>query len=264
MTASSLRQTRRECERVLTAIFGLLIHCGIRNRAISRLVDRSLGAAMAQASALGESAGGEIATFSLVLDSWHRDRRYLTSTGKPRAVPLLGRPPSVESLIRAEGPQFDAVQLAHRIKFLGLITLCGRNRYRPAGDSALISIYGPTVLQYVARCLTSLLQTVEANLRGSPNVPPLLQRSAEVPDLPPECVESFLKFSRFQGSIFLRTINDWLVTRRARLPADRQNRVHAGVHVHAFVAQNMSRGRTSRRSRPKLPLVSATAKSLRG
>lgn len=238
MTATSLRQTRREYERVLAAVFGLLIHCGIGHRAISTLTSRALKSAIARAWELGESGGGELATFSLVLDAWHRNRRYLTARGKPKAVPLLGSGLSVEALIRTEGPQFDAIDLAHRLKSLQLITRCSGNRYRPSSDTALVSIYGPTVLQYVAHCLLALLKTVEANLRGPPAVSALLERFAEVPDLPREDILSFKQFSQLQGAIFLRTINDWLETRRARVPAAGGRKyVRAGVHVHAYIAR---------------------------
>lgn len=242
----SSKQTCREYERLLATVFGLLIHCGIRPKAISTLTDRAFKSAIATAQASGEFGGGELATFSLVLDTWHRDRRYLTSRGNPKAVPLLGCSPSVEALIQTEAPQFDPVELAHRIQSLQLIKPCSGNRYRPTSDAALVSIYGPTVLQYVARSLMSLLETVEANLRCVRNRPPLLQRSAEVPDLPADCVESFQHFSRLQGAIFLRTINDWLETRRARGPAvGRKRNVRAGVHVHAYVTLKKSQRRPS-------------------
>jgi hypothetical protein len=253
MVAKSLKKTCREYERLLAAVFGLLIHCGIRSRTISTLSERAFKSAIARAHMSGESSGGELATLSLVLDAWHRDRRYLTSRGNPRAVPLLGRCPSVEALIRAEAPQFDAVEFAHRIQFLQLIKPSVGNRYRPTSDAALVSIYGPTVLQYVARCLMSLLETVDGNLRGVRTRPSLLQRSAEVPDLPADCIEPFQQFSRFQGAIFLRTINDWLETRRARAPLARSKKnVRAGVHVHAYIALTKPKTRPSARSKRSL------------
>jgi hypothetical protein len=242
MSAISLKQTRREYERVLTAVFGLLIQCGVRERDVSALTGRALKLAITKAVSLSQSGGGELETLGLVLDAWHRDRRYLTSSGKPRAVRLLGRAPSVEALIRSEGPMFDPIELAYRIQSLCLITPCSGNRYRPISDAALVSIYGPTILQYVARCLISLLETVENNLRGVPASAPLLERSAEVPDLPSECIEPFQQFCRLQGAMFARTINDWLETRRARgrLSASHKN-ARAGVHVHAYVAPARSR-----------------------
>lgn len=237
MKAISPKQTRREYERVLTGIFGLLIHCGMREGAVSTIASRALKLAMTKAASLSHSSGSEFVTISLVLDAWHRNRRYLTTRGKPRAVPLLGRAPSVEALIRSEGPVFNPIDLAHRIQALGLISPCPGNRYRPTSDTALISIHGPTVLTHVAQCLMSLLETVEDNLKGAPASGPLLERSAEVPDLPAECVESFQQFSGLQGAIFARTINDWLVTRRARDGvADKDKHVRAGVHVHAYIA----------------------------
>jgi len=241
MNAIPLMQTRREYERVLTAVFGLLIQCGVREKGVSAIVNRALKVAIRKAMSLSQSARGELVTFSLVLDAWHRDRRYLTSRGKPRAVPLFGESPSVEALVKSEGPMFDPIDLVYRIKSLRLVTPCSGNRYKPIGDTALVSIYGPTVLQHVARCLMSMLETVEDNLKGAPSSSPLLERSAEVPDLPAECVEDFQRFSRLQGAMFARTVNDWLETRRARSQANNRQNVRAGVHVHAYVAPARSR-----------------------
>ena len=247
MDAISLKQTRHQYERVLTAIFGLLFQCGVRERDVSGLAARALKSAITKAMSLGQAGGGELETLGLVLDAWHRDRRYLTSRGKPRAIPLLGRAPSVEALIRSEGPTFDPVELAYRIRSLRLITPSSGSRYRPSGDAALVSTYGPTVsLQYAARCLISLLETVEDNLKGTPTSGPLLERSAEVPDLPSDCVQAFQQFSRLQGALFARTINDWLESRRARgrLTSSHTN-VRAGVHVHAYVVPAKPRIRAS-------------------
>ncbi len=248
MTASTLKQAHREYERALTALFGLLIHCGVRHNAILVMADHAFKSAVAKAQDFRVPGGDELANIGLVLDAWHRDRRYLTSKGKPRAVPLLGRVPSVEALIRTQGRHPDAIGMAHRIRSLELIQPCLGNRYRPIGEAALVSRYGPTVLQYVARCLTSLLDTVEHNIRSAPGMPPLLERTAEVPTLPVECLESFRQFSESQGSVFMRTINDWLETRRVRVPvADAQTAVRAGVHLYVYVSPNKRRTRVPRR-----------------
>lgn len=250
MAARSLKQARHEYERALTAIFGLLIHCGVRQREISAMSRRAFMAAVAKSQAFPESGGGELATLGLALDAWHRDRRYLTSKGRPKAVPLLGRIPSVEALIRTQGGELDAVELAHRIRSLQLIEPCSSNRYRPTSDSALVATYGPTVLQYVARCLMSLLDTVEHNLRSGLNMPPLLERTAEVPTLPVASVESFRQFSRSQGSALAKTINDWLETRRIRGPTfDPKKAVRAGVHLYAYVSPIRSSSRASKSSK---------------
>ncbi len=239
MTGKSLTQARREYERLLAAIFTLLIQCGVRHSTVSDMTHRALATAMAKTHNFRDSDGSELATLGLILDAWHRDRQYLTSKGAPKAVPLLGDAPSVEALIRNQGRQLDAVELAHRILSLQLIVPCARRRYRPAGDAAIVSSYGPTVLQYVARCLMSFLGTVEHNLGAGPQMPPLLERFAEVPTLPFDRVESFMKFSRSQGAAFMRIINDWLETRRVRThAADARKTVRAGIRLHVYIAPN--------------------------
>jgi hypothetical protein len=244
MTANRLKQARREYERALTALFGLLIHCGVGHKSILVMADHAFKSAVAKTRDYRMPGGDELANIGLVLDAWHRDRRYLTSKGKPRAVPLLGRVPSVEALIRTQGRHLDAIGMAHRIRSLELIRSCFGNRYRPIGDAALVSTYGPTVLHYVARCLTSLLDTVEHNIRGVPDRLPLLERTAEVPTLPVEYLESFRKFSESQGSVFMRTINDWLETRRVRAPvAGAHTAVRAGVHLYVFVSPHKPQSR---------------------
>lgn len=242
MPARALKQARREYERALTAVFELLMNCGVRHNAISPMAVRACRTAMANARPLDAANDGELATLGLVLDAWHRDRRYLTSRGRPKAVPLLGTPPSVEALIRLQGRQLDAVELARRLQSLRLIEPTSHNRYRPTGDAALVSRYGPTVLQYVARCLTALLETVGHNIQSGPSSPPLLERIAEVPTLPIECLESFRQFTGSQGSAFTRIINDWLETRRARGSSARKGKtVRAGVHLYVYVTSDTPR-----------------------
>lgn len=249
MAARSLKQARLEYERALTAVFALLIHCGVRQRSIATMTHRAFTAAIAKSEMFLDSGGSELATLGLVLDAWHRDRKFLTPKGKPKAVPLMGRTQSVEALIRTQGVKLDAVELAHRMRSLQLIEQCSGNRYRPIGDAALVSRYGPTVLQYVARCLTSLLDTVGHNLKSGPSIPPLFERTAEVPSLPVASVESFRHFSRSQGSALTRTVNDWLETRRIRGPMARPNKaVRAGVHLYVYVSPIKRRSRESTRS----------------
>ena len=250
MTGKSLKQARREYERMLTAVFTLLLHCGVRQKTISEMTGRSLASALAKTRIFRDSGGGELATLGLVLDAWHRDRKYLTAKGSPKAVPLLGKAPSLEALIRTQGRQLNAAELAQRMLSLQLIAPRSGNRYRPAGDAAIVSSYGPTVLQYVARCLMSLLDTVEHNLASGAKMPPLLERFAEVPTLPIDRIESFSKFSRSQGSAFVRIINDWLETRRIRTRvADTRKTVRAGVRLHVYIAPNKPRARISAHSK---------------
>ena len=245
MATMTSNQIRREYERLLSMVFGILINGGMRRHTISKMSESALTAAAANARTMGADRGGELATIGVVLDAWCRDRRYLTTNGKPRAVALVGGAPSLEALIRSQNRHADAAVLIDRIKALGLIAKNARGLYKPVGDAALLSFSSPVLLQYLARSLSMLLQTVEENVRRGSTSPRLLERRAEVPDLPVESVGAFLRFSKLQGSTLVRIVNDWLETRRARAGApSAEGTVRAAVHVYAYVT------RTKRRRNP--------------
>jgi hypothetical protein len=81
-----------------------------------------------------------------------------------------------------------------------------------------------------------LLETIGRNVKG---LSPLIERHAEVPDLPRAYVRAFQRFTQAQGKIFLRTVNDWLEARRLKGLLNSKSKpqtVRAGVHTYAYIA----------------------------
>jgi hypothetical protein len=234
--------------RVLATIFEFMLSGGMQREGVMDSSARALRVAETRVRRGWKEDSGTLVTAALVLDAWHRDRRYLNSNAQPRAVRLLGPAPSVEALIRAERRRRDAADLARRLKSLRLVVSCGKSLYKPTTDTAVISAHDPIMLQHIARALSALLETIGHNLDSPPNSALLIERFAEVPDLPSEYVLAFNKFTQLQGSILLRTVNDWLESRRARRTRGASKAtVRAGMHVHAYVAQIVDRS-SSRRS----------------
>lgn len=226
----------REYSQVLTAIFMFMLSSGMPPASLRAVCTRSLDKAERRTRPGAKEESGGLVTASLALDTWHRDRRYLNDRAVPRAIRLLGRPPSVEALIRMQRRGGNPAQIAHHLKVLRLIVPCGNSLYRPRSDAAVISRQDPLVLQHAVRALSTLLETVSQNMSGSRSRP-MIERTAEVPDLPTEHIEAFKNFSQIQGWLLLRTINDWLESRRRRSSARSRSSVRAGVHVYAFVTK---------------------------
>jgi hypothetical protein len=234
--------------KVLTAVFELMLNAGASVGILERACATSLRRAEARTK-IGTDEVEVFITAGLVLDAWHRDRRYLKNEAKPRSVPLFGRAPSVEALVRAQRSGKNAAAIARRLKALRLVIPNGRGSYIPASDVAVISAEHPLVVQHAARALSTLLETVGRNMSGARKLAPLIERIAEVPDLPQEHVAAFERFTQLQGKIFIRTINDWLESRRTK-GAKRRSKatVRAGVHTYAYVAESHRRFvRTSNR-----------------
>lgn len=252
MTTRFSKRLELDYSIVLAAIFDLMLTGGIQAKDLLAVCTRALRQAEARVrlGQRGESGGLLIA--ALVLDAWHRDRRYIDARAVPRAVRLLGPAPSVEALIRLQRGRRDAASVARRLKALRLVVPCGGRLYKPASDVAIVSAQDPFVLQHAAKALSTLLETVGQNVNRSRNLAPLIERIAEVPDLPHKQITAFQKFTQLQGRAFLRTVNDWLESRRARRSPIRHanGTVRAGIHTYAYVASKHHRPSSLRRLHP--------------
>jgi hypothetical protein len=223
-------------QKLLTAVFEFMIIGGIRGPAILKVAVGALRNAEAENSLLSPSKNIDLAFAGMILDAWHRNRRYVDSTAQPRAIPLKGKAPSVEALIRAERVAGDPVALVGRLKSLKLIVRCGRRGYKPVNRFAVVAEPNSLVQQHAVRSLSTLLQTIKENLAESQRSKGLIERTAEVPDLPVEYVAEFREFARSQGWALLSTLNDWLESRRARRRGSgTRETVGAGVHLFAYL-----------------------------
>jgi hypothetical protein len=211
------------------------------------MVDRALSGVGRQAKKTSADEEIALSTAGRVLDAWHRSRRYTDGAAKPLAVPLLGRSPSVEALVKAESPRRDAIALARRMKSLGLLTRTKEGRFKPAMRVAVITGLNPLIQQYIARSSVTLLNTIKQNVAKPAGSSRLIERFAEVPDLPVRWAAEFRKFSHEQGWAMLKTLNDWLESRRLRRTGGTDRRtVRAGMHLHAYVDKKPARRRSSR------------------
>jgi hypothetical protein len=243
MTSRLSKGLEVDYSNVLVAIFELMLRSGIRSKELLPACIRSLERAEDRSHSRLRDDGNGLASVALVLDAWHRDRRYLSARGTPKPVRLLGPAPSVEALVRLQQVKLPASDVARRLKTIQLIVPSGRrNLYKPASDVAVISARDPLILQHAARALSTLLETVGQNVCRTRSLAPLIERFAEVPDLPRRHIREFQSFTHAQGRTFLRTINDWLESRRVRSPRKGlKGTVRAGVHTYAYVAPNRRR-----------------------
>ncbi len=243
MTVRVTRQLKREYSRTLTEVFAFMMTGGMSVADLRDACADALRGASSRADANGRKEAAGLATVARVLDEWHRNRRYLTAHGTPKPIPLLGRAPSVEALSRARGGTRSAATVAKRLRELGLVVPCGRGLYKPTSEFAVISKDHPFIHQNTVRAVSAFLETVRQNIRKTQNSDRLIERFAEVPDLPHRHLAAFRKFSQTQGALLLRTINDWLESRRkGRRTGSASGRIiHAGVHMFAFASPRRRR-----------------------
>lgn len=251
MTSESVEKVQSEYAHLLGSVFDFMRKSGIRETEVKRICAQALGRTNRHDVKANLGRCATLSVAALVLDAWHRNRRYVDRNGEPRAIPLLGESPSVEALIRSETSRSDAPMLARRLTTLRLLVRYRRNEYKPAKRIALIAGLDPTVQQYIARASATLLKTIRHNISRTDDSSRLIERFAEIPDLPRRRAAEFRRFARMQGWEFIRTLNDWLEARRARrLTVGRKQTVRAGVHLYAYVEPSRRRKGARRRRAP--------------
>src|SRR3977135_2136112 len=216
MTTRFSKRLELDYSIVLVAIFDLMLTGGIQAKDLLAVCTRALNQAEARVRSGQRRESGGLLIAALVLDAWHRDRRYIPARALPSAVRLLGPAPSVEALIRLQRGRKDAANVARRLRALRLVVPCGGSLYKPTSDVAVISAHDPLVLQHAAKALSTLLETVGQNVNRRRNLEPLIERIAEVPDLPRKHIAACQGFTQIQGRTLWRPFNDWLESRRPR------------------------------------------------
>jgi len=166
------------------------------------------------------------------------------------ALRLFGAAPSVEALVRAESRR-GKIEVSQMRSF-GLITHVGGGKYRPSTPSGVVSDLSPGFQYQVAHTLFMLLRTIRNNMSVPEKRNRLIERFAEVPDLPIECADEFREFAKQQGSLLLQTVNDWMESKRAiRAHRQRTKTTVAGIHVYAYLGDGvMKPSRRARLSKP--------------
>jgi hypothetical protein len=236
MSVKAMKQEHAEYIALLRSIFDFLLSSGADASTVRAISESAFAKAVERGKSPQLRRNSELANAARVLDAWHRNPRYIDENAKPRAIPLSGRAPSVEALVRSERLQDAPIKFVRRLKTLKLLVRVGRQRYRPTTRVAVIAGLNPLIQQYVARSSTALLKTIRHNVT-KPSSQKLIERFAEIPDLPVRLTAEFRAFSHEQGWAMLRTLNDWLEARRIkRISRGRRgNTVRAGMHIYAYV-----------------------------
>jgi len=219
----------------MSAMFDFLLTSGMSAETIRGIVERAFTQAGERNRGSQRRDDLALATAGRVLDRWHRSRTYTTEAAAPRAIRLLGRAPSVEALVRSENARVDCVEFARRLRALRLVIRAEAGRYRPAARVAAVAAFNPLMQEYVGRSLSTLLQTIQHNIATTRRSKKLIDRFAEVPDLPASCEAAFRRFSTEQSVVMVERMNDWLESRRARRGRRRGRTVRAGFHLYSYV-----------------------------
>jgi hypothetical protein len=228
--------------RLLTALFEFMRRSGFTNESI---LEVALGAVKPERTYRRTSfaSATDLVAAGNVLDRWRSDRKYMDRSAHPRAVRLRGPAPSVEALVKLERRAHKGSLHPEQMKALGLVSHAGGGKYKPSVPYEILRDLDAATQHQIAHALFMMLQTIAHNIATPDKSKRLIERFAEIPDLPRKHRSEFRDFARQQGHTFIQTINRWLAARRVRKSHARRKATVAGVHVYAYLGNPPPRKR---------------------
>lgn len=176
-----------------------------------------------------------------ILSTWATHPLYIRG-GSPLVLNVVGRSPSLTSLVRAVDKDLSPSLLLRDWCQSKIARMVGRNRVELLARYVPLQTGKQVDLDSLATMTSDLLRAYEFNiLRGTRPGRGLLQRVAYSYDVHPRLASQFNSFAREQATLLLGAIDDWLV--RHQMPKQRRKRsVRLGLGVYV-VNETIGRAR---------------------
>lgn len=235
--------------QVVGTVIDFVLRCGLPPQKLQDLVQARLRqGAVAASTRSGQSI---YVVMPNVLLRWHSDLSLLDADGSPKPLRLYGAAPSVQALIQAEQPRDTVRQIIATMQETSMLRRTAKGRYQPTTSAATVSQLNPFLVEHVTTSLVRFLETVQTNVSTGGEDAALLERCAQVINLPVSELPAFRGFVRDYGADFLTSVDNWLSSRSIERRGRKATPVMGvGVHVFAHVqpeAKKSARARVARR-----------------
>lgn len=167
-----------------------------------------------------------------VLTHWYTDPAYLDAKGQPRPLPLRGKAPSIQALIKRINRTADVQAIAGLLLRSSVLKRRG-TRYVPTGRKI---VFDPKDVSASLRALTGIdgiSRTLDYNLRQRGKRPGLFEYTAVNPHFPVAMRASFDRRLWARGMDFLQEVDSEMKRWELRAPA-KGKRVKLGVGLFLF------------------------------
>ena len=141
---------------------------------------------------------------------WYIDKKYVDKRGEPKPLTWNGQNGSLLSLARQVVGAKSSREVIEEMFSRRLLRKTKAGAYIPKSKVVTPSGIDTAQIRRTATMMERLLRTVAYNSDLKYRGDVFLEVMAQVPRLPARDVSRFRKFSKAQGLIFARTVDDWL------------------------------------------------------
>lgn len=233
-TDDLVTRTDKDLSRAVVTMFSLKLRTGASPQELRRFVSSCLATAVADHKPSKKAEMIWLYQVARVLRTWHLETRFLTSNGRPKPLSLTGRN-SLRTLVLSHfSPQSVELVLA-TMRRNGLIRRHRSGYWTPTSRYARTPRPTVELLSHFAEGVSRLAETVRRNITAKRTSELLLERAAQVSDLPLSQAKAFRRYAHTQGMAYLTAIDDWLESRSRHFSKKPKSVCNAGVFTFAFV-----------------------------
>lgn len=219
----------------MTAVCELMRSYGIPKKLAKREFQIALERGYAVGSLTPSREVRPISQLADVCTRWHLERNFTNSDGSPRPLTWNGKTGTLLRLARTVVGQREARDVTEGLISRRLVREVTKNTWLPKAKVVAPSGFDRAQTLRTATMMERLLRTIAHNTRLKYRGPVLLEVMAQVSRLPAREIPQFKKFTKAQGLIFAKTVDDWLESRN--IPRAKRNRTstrEAGIVAFAF------------------------------
>lgn len=211
-TDALIRQAEEDIHRAVVTMLSLKLSSGTTPIELNKFVSSCVSQAIKSHKPAGRGQMIWLYQIARVLRTWHLETRFLSEIGQPKPL-RLGGTNGLRSLIRDHFPQNMSGLVFETMQRNGLIRRKKSGHWIPTSRYAKTPRPTVELLAHFAEGISRLATTVGKNTKAKRKGDLLLEKAAQVNDLPRSEAKAFRKFVQAQGMAFLTAIDDWLETR---------------------------------------------------
>lgn len=219
----------------MTAVCELMRSYGISKK----VAEREFRIALERGYSVGKlSPSREVRPISRLADvctRWHLEKGFVGPNGAPLPLTWNGKSGTLLRLVKlVVGPEHSREVIEDLIA-RKLVRQVGGHNWVPKAKVVAPAGFDHAQTLRTATMMERLLKTIAYNSKLKYRGAVLLEVMAQVSRLPAHEIPQFRKFTKAQGLIFAKTVDDWLESRN--IPRSRRTRTptrEAGVVAFAF------------------------------
>ncbi len=219
----------------LTAVCELMRTYGISKRT----AEREFRIALERGYSVGAlSPSREIRPISRLADvctRWHLEKKFVGPDAAPLPLTWNGKTGTLLHLVRLVAGPKNSREVVEELISRKLVRKVKTNTWLPKAKVVAPSGFDHAQTLRTATMMERLLRTVAHNSKLKYRGAVLLEVMAQVSRLPAREIPQFKRFTKAQGLIFAKTVDDWLESRN--MPRSQRNKIptrEAGIVAFAF------------------------------